>query len=244
MKMINQSMKATVATAALLLAISGTANAGTLLTFANGDFEGFAGNTNSFNSAVPPGWTITGGTPDVFDANTNLGGMVWGASSTGGDFLHGIGLQPSWTESAQQLALTGLTIGEQYEISFEQSIARASYTHTGGFWRIIFGTEEQFSDAMTLPTMGTFDGWDWQTMIFTATATSQHLTVSAISDTDGVRTDLGIDSFYLGSPGDNPDNPDTGGGDDNGDSVPAPAALGLFGLGLMGLGLARRRRKD
>lgn len=239
------TLKTTAAALVLAVSASAAANAGTLLAFANGGFEGFTGDTNSFNSSTPPGWTITGGTPDVFDENTNLGGMVWSASSTGGDFLHGIGLQPQWTESAQQLALDGLVIGQQYEISFEQTLARATYTQTGGFWRITFGTEVQDSDLMTLPDFGTAAGWEWQTMIFTATATSQHLTVSAISDTDFSRADLGIDSFYLGTPGDNPDNPDTGGGNNNDpDAVPAPAALGFMGLGLALLGAgARRRRK-
>lgn len=62
-------IKASVIIAALLL--SGVANA-TLLSFANGDFEGYLGNTNTHNSDVPPGWTTTGGTPDTFDGNTNF----------------------------------------------------------------------------------------------------------------------------------------------------------------------------
>ena len=84
----------------MILAISSQANAA-LLSFANGGFEGYTGDTNTHNSAVPPGWTTTDGTPDTFDGNTDFANYTWGASSTGGDFLHGIGLQPNWTESAQ-----------------------------------------------------------------------------------------------------------------------------------------------
>jgi hypothetical protein len=214
------------------------ANAALLDAFANGGFEGGTMNTNSWNSTVPPGWTTTGGTPDTFNADTDFQQHTWAPSSTGGQFLHGIGLQPSWTESALQVGLGGLVIGQQYEISFEQSITRNQWSQTGGFWKIKFGDEEQNSDHMDIPDFGVFEGWTWQTMIFTATAEIQTLEVIAWSDTDGQRTDLGIDSFFLGDPGTNPDNPDTPPDTD----VPEPSAIMLLGLGLIGLGFGRRRK--
>jgi len=229
------------------LAISSQAAAAVLPAFANGDFEGFVGNTNVHNSGVPPGWTTTGGTPDTFSGDTDFASYTWESSSTGGDFLHGIGQQPSWTESAVQDALGGLTIGQEYEISFEQSISRSIWSQTGGFWRITFGTEAHDSDLMTIPDDGVFEGWDWQTMLFTATAETQSLFVSAISDTDNMRTDIGIDSFFLGEPGTNPDNPDNPPDDDDDDDddtapVPEPSIIALFALGLFGIGFARRRK--
>ena len=221
---------------ALLLAAQSQAEL--LDAFANGGFEGGSMNTNTHNSEVPPGWTTTAGTPDTFNGDTNFASYTWAPSSTGGQFLHGIGLQPQWTESALQVGLDGLVIGKQYEISFEQSISRSIWSETGGYWRIKFGDETHNSAHMDIPAYGVFDGWDWQTMIFTAATEIQTLEVIAWSDTDGRRTDIGIDSFFLGDPGTNPDNPDN---PDN--PVPEPGTLGIFALGLAALGQSRLRKQ-
>lgn len=224
------AQSATLLAGALLLTTA--SHAALLDAFTNGGFEGGTMNTNTHNSTVPPGWTTTDGTPDTFDGNTNFGGYTWAPSSTGGQFLHGIGQQPSWTESALQIGLSGLVVGQQYEISFEQSISRSSWSDTGGHWRIKFGDEIQDSDHMNIPDAGVFAGWEWQTLIFTAASTAQTLEVIAWSDTDYRRTDIGIDSFFLGDPGTNPDNPTY---PDDPAGVPAPGPLALLAFGLLAL---------
>lgn len=218
------------------LAAAGQASAALLPSFQNGGFEGYTGNKNTWNSDVPPGWTTTSGTPDVFNANTTFQDNAWAASSTGGDFLHGIGFNPVRfsTESALQVGLPGLVIGQQYEISFEQSITNNQWSSSGGYWDIVFGDETQSSNPMELPDYGTFGGWEWQTMIFTATAEVQTLEVIAMASVEGGRADLGIDSFFLGDPGTNPNNPNN--------SVPLPTSLALLGIGLAGLRLQRGKK--
>ncbi len=222
---------------------AGSASAALLDAFANGGFEGYVGNTNSFNSDVPPGWTTTAGTPDVFNAATTMNNFAWQSSSTGGDFLHGIGWDgrsgSPYVESALQVGLTGLVVGQQYEVSFEQSISNSAFSQGGGYWEVVFGTESHDSAIMTMPALGVIADWTWQTMLFTATSTVQTLEVIAHSNpaTASLRADLGIDSFFLGDPGTNPDNPNN-----PPNLVPEPVSLALVGIGLAGLAASRRRK--
>ena len=223
---------------------AGNTSAALLDAFANGGFEGYTGNTNSFNSQVPPGWTTTAGTPDVFNANTTMGSFAWQSSSTGGDFLHGIGWDgrsgSPYVESALQVGLTGLVTGQQYEISFEQSISNSNWAEVGGYWEVVFGTESHNSAIMAIPALGVVADWVWQTLIFTATDAIQTLEVIAHSAT-GPRADIGIDSFFLGDPGTNPDNPDNPPTDPPTPGIPSPGTLLLLGLGLLGLYSSRRK---
>ena len=135
--------------------------------------------SNSFNSATPPGWTTTAGSPDVFFAGTTMNNFAWKSSSTGGDFLHGIGwdgrLNAPYVESALQVGLTGLVIGQQYEVSFEQSISNSNFSEGGGYWEVVFGTESHSGELMSLPALGELADWVWQTLIFTATSEIQTL---------------------------------------------------------------------
>ena len=225
------------------LLVAGNASAALLDAFSNGGFEGFAGDKNAFNGAVPPGWTTTAGTPDVFNVGTTMSSFAWKSSSTGGDFLHGIGWDgrpgAPYVESALQVGLTGLVVGQKYEVSFEQSISNSIYSAGGGYWEVFFGTESHAGALMSLPTLGVAADWVWQTLIFTAASDVQTLEVIAHSNpaTSSLRADLGIDSFFLGDPGTNPNNPPSSG------NIPEPFPLALIGIGLAGLAATRRKAK-
>ena len=134
-------------------------------------------------------------------------------------------------------------IGQQYEISFEQSISHSDFSEAGGYWEIIFGAESQNAATMELPPFGEAADWIWQTLIFTATSEIQTLEVVAHS-TFGDRADLGIDSFFLGDPGTNPDNPDTPTDPTPPTALPVPGSLPLLGLGLGALLLVARRQRQ
>lgn len=225
---------------------AGNTSAALLDAFTNGGFEGYTGNTDSFNGNASPGWTVIDGSPDIFNASTTMSDFAWQSSSTGGDFLHGIGWDGRsssqggpYVESALQVGLTGLITGQQYEISFEQSISNSIWSEGGGYWEVVFGSESLNSAVMALPNLGVVADWVWQTLIFTATDAIQTLEVIAHSAT-GSRADIGIDSFFLGDPGTNPDNPDDP-VDPPTPGIPTPGTLLLLGLGLLGLYSSRRK---
>lgn len=183
---------------------------------------------NSFNTEKPDGWDITLGlgSTDIFDQNTNFSGFAWDASSDGGTFVHGLTFG-STNEGIGQ-TITGLTIGQKYVISFEQSISFYISSATGkdGLWDVTFGDTTLSSAPMTSPSSGTTSAWQDQTLIFTATATTQDLIFRA-NQADGVianRLDLGLDGVSLVV-------------------IPVPASVWLFGSGLLGLvGIARRKK--
>lgn len=86
---------------------------------------------------------------------------------------------------------------------------------------------------MTFPVNpAVFDGWQSQSMFFTATAETQTLSIVAKNVTgDDQRTDLGLDGILL----------DVAGAGTT--PTPEPATMLLFGTGLVGLVGSRIRKK-
>jgi len=188
----------------------------------NGSMNHPTADTEAFNELTPTDWSqALETTADVFDINSTIFGFSWVSSTDGGTFLHGIGGADSgtWNEGATQ-AITGLVIGQQYELSFEQTSGKNSLTDgSTGHWEVSFGAETQNAPTLSAINM---ESWQAVSLFFTASATSQNLTFLAMSD-HPLRVDLGLDGATL-------------------TSVPIPAAVWLFGSGLLGLvGVARRK---
>lgn len=196
----------------------------------NGSMTDVGGDYNSVNNLVPSGWErILFTSPDIFNENTDFSNFAWNASSDGGTFVHILGGQgPFFPNEGIFQEITGLTIGESYIVSFEQSISFSTtgLQGSGGYVKVTFGDEINQSAHMIRPDSGVKADWQDQSLMFTATAEMQRLTFLAVLDPDdlGARVSLGLDGVSISA-------------------IPVPAAVWLFGSGLIGLiGVARRNR--
>jgi hypothetical protein len=126
----------------------------------------------------------------------------------------------------------GLTVGHVYAVSFYQAAGQQTgFTGpTTEQWIVGFGAtlaasqaNTQASSLFSLP-QGGVGAWQAQTMNFTATAVSEVLSFLANGTPDGEPPIAFLDGVTV--------NP-----------VPEPGALALMGVGLLGVSLARLRRR-
>lgn len=141
---------------------------------------------NSFNADLPSGWGNTNiTTPDLFWSGTSFsnGGSATTAftdSSDGGTFVNALAY--SGAGEGFEQTINGLTVGQSYELTFEQSNSRR-YDAVQVWWQVTFGGETLTSDPMTTPDAGVAYPWENQSMLFTATSMSQILSFTARSST-------------------------------------------------------------
>jgi hypothetical protein len=178
----------------------------------NGSLTGPTGPAN-----IPSGWTATSGSVDTSfaDGSNTLLGLYWdfAPSSDGGSFVHSIaGVVGGYREGFGQ-TISGLTIGQTYGISFEQSIT--NYNVAGPFgadyfagnqavWEVTFGSASQYSAVMLMPSfseLGT-NIWQSETLYFTATTTDQTLNFQGLSVARGAtalddRVDVLVDNIRI-----------------------------------------------
>lgn len=179
---------------------------------------------------------FSGGFPSTFSPGAGTNIFVWGpdngvnngftGSSNGGYFMGGDG---GYATQAFQQQINGLTVGQQYTLSFEW--AGAQFTDvTGDYWvgwDVTFG-----SDSFSVGGPGTgavasrgFRPWEMATTTFTASSTSEFLTFLATGPS-GLPPFSLLDGVSLTPVS----------------SVPEPASLALMlGGGLM---VAAKRRRD
>jgi hypothetical protein len=169
-------------------------------------------------------------------ATSGTGGYpVYGPFSDpppGGNFVQADG-NPNFFSTFKQ-DISGLVVGDHYTLSFWQAAGQQT-TYTGATteqWRVFLGTNgnttdpEYDSPLMNTPSQGV-SAWNLVTLDVVANATTDTLTFLAWGD-GGSTANLPPTVFLAGV---------------NSPSLPEPATLSLFGMGLLGLGgIVRRRR--
>jgi hypothetical protein len=208
----------------------------------NGSFE-LSSNGNGqpgFNTTLT-GWTSTGynfvyasGTADTTGAVGNAGTVkLWGpgtgsangltaSSPDGGNFIAADG---AYQVGAISQTLTGLTVGQAYTVSFWWAGAQQS-GFTGATteqWNVSFGGTTQSTPAIDNANHG-FTGWVQQTFTFIADNTTDTLSFLAVGTPTGKPPFSLLDGVSV--------NP-----------VPEPSTVVLMGIGLVGVGVVRMRRR-
>lgn len=226
------------AAALLFTTLGPAAHAANLVT--NGDFSATTYTQNNqfgtgFGGQGVTGWTGNGGYNLYFFAGTATtvsaisqypGGLekLWGpvpASPTGGNFVAidgDVGVRGAISQS-----IAGLVAGQKYVLEFDWGAGQVQ-SRTGP-------TTEQFSVSLGGETHTTavvadpsqaFTGWFHSVMTFTATSATETLSFLSIGTPSGLPPIATLDGVSL-------------------TQVPEPAALGLLGVGLLGLMAVRRR---
>jgi hypothetical protein len=106
-----------------------------------------------------------------------------GASPDGGNFIAADG---AYHQAAIGQLLNGLTVGQQYFVSFYDAGAQQFNFNgaTTDLWQVSFGSQTQNSTLFNNPNHG-FTGWQKESLMFTATAASQTLSFLAVGTPNG-----------------------------------------------------------
>jgi hypothetical protein len=222
---------------ALALCAPSAARAGFMT---NGDFSqtsngagqlGFNTNANGwttsgYNFLFTPGLADTTGTTGS-DGNLQLWGPHNGSanglpasSPVGGNFIAADG---AFEIGAISQTLSGLTVGNQYTVGFWWAGAQQS-NRTGvntEQWQVSFGSATQSTVVVNNSSEG-FTGWVHQTFTFTADKTNDVLSFLAVG------TPSGVPPFSLLA---------------GVSVVPEPGSIVLIGVGVVGFGVVRLRRR-
>jgi hypothetical protein len=151
------------------------------------------------------------------------------SSPDGGNFVQMDG-DSNYNSPIYQL-ITGLTVGQQYTLTFYQAAGQQQgYTGTTTEqWAVYFQTgttgTPQLSDKYTLASQ-TVGAWQKQTMTLTATATSEYLAFLAVGTPAGMPPTSFLDGVSLTA------------------AVPEPATWAMMLVGFGAMGVAARRRRQ
>jgi hypothetical protein len=170
-----------------------------------------------------PGSVLLGGTGGS-GWNSSMG--LWGSvpnSPDGGNFI-GIDGDSQYSNTIYQ-TITGLFPGMTYQLSFYQAAAQQQGItgNTTNQWKVTFGSSTWTSQVMNNQSQS-YTPWTAQSVLFTATSTSQVLTFLAVGSPAGQPPISLLDGVTL-------------------NFVPEPSSIAVLLAGLFCLGLAARRMR-
>ncbi|MBV8646344.1 hypothetical protein [Paludibacterium sp.] len=234
-----------IAALGLALSFANAAEATNLVT--NGDFSTNGGGGQvGFNTTLN-GWTLANSQSYTFlfgsgtQATSGVTGQygslsLWGpgngsqngltSSPAGGYFIAQDG---AFQQAAMQQTINGLVAGQNYAVSFYWAGAQQS-GFTGATteqWEVSLGGQNLYTSVVSDPSEG-FSGWQYTTLTFTATSSSELLSFLSIGTPSGVPPFALLDGVSMTQVASAPE--------------PASAAVMLTGLaGLMALVWYRRK---
>ena len=214
------------------LALALSAQAGNLVV--NGGFETTTNGPCQFDycTTAPP-WSSSGyafifgyGTGDTTGSNGWYGGLtLWGphngsnngmpaGSPGGGNF---VGTDGAWDVQPIQQTINGLTVGDQYNVSFWWAGAQefAVDGDTTEQWQVSLGNQTLYTSVLPNPSHG-FTGWKYESLTFTADNSSDVLSFLAVGTPQGTPPFVLLDGVTM-------------------NAVPEPGTLALSVGGLLGI---------
>lgn len=143
--------------------------------------KNFTNNNIKASNAIALNRTGNGNAVNLYSSSTPIASPVAGATWY-------IAADAAFQEGAIEQTLTGLTIGQGYDVTFYQAAGQqAGFTGaTTERWQVSLGTSSKLSTLINLASEANVTPWQKQTLSFTATTTSDVLSFLAVGTPAGL----------------------------------------------------------